>query len=48
MHVNHNKYQSDAYKIAHVESYFIIGKKAYKLVNQYKSIGLYILLTFAN
>ena len=48
MQVNHDRYPSDAHKIAYAESRLTIGKKAHNLINRYRSEGLCILLTFAD
>ena len=48
MHVNHDRYPSDAHKIAYAESRLTIGKKAHNLMNRYRSEGLCILSSFAD
>lgn len=48
IHINHDRYPSNAYKIVYAKSRLTIGKKTHNLMNQYKSEELYILLIFAD
>ena len=47
MHVNHDRYSTDASKIAYAENRLTIGKRAHNLMNAYRVDGICRLTTFS-